>query len=154
MSLEAVLDGVAKTRLPDMVVSRISILVMVLEQVREYLWEIFGEATVTIKAQMHWVIPILTSITSFCLFLTMVVQAQFSFESSPLAGMLALIAVELLVPVAMLSCTALCCLNILAGEAAAAAWVASVLSMCCITQYLSQSRPWMMGLRFNSRESY
>lgn len=135
---EAGVDEIAQTWVPDKVVYRISIFLMTVERIQLWFVERFGKVSLSIDA--HWLVPITTSVASFCFFLSLMVQLQSASDSAVLTSVLSLALMEMLVPVAMIGGTTLCCMDILTGEIAAfmiaIVWVASSLGSDSIRHYI------------------
>ena len=133
-SLEASVDSLAQTCIPHNIVYRVSIFLMAVERVQEFLIER------SMAVETHWLLPITTVVASFCFFLSLIVQVQSASDSAVLTGMISLVLVELLVPLSMIGGTTLCCLGTLTGETAAIliafVWVASACSSDYIRQYI------------------
>eukprot|EP00977_Amphora_coffeiformis_P003647 scaffold710_cov171-Amphora_coffeaeformis.AAC.16 len=121
-TFEAGVDALAQTWIPDKVVYRVSIFLMSVERIQEFLLER------SMAVDTHWLLPITTMVQSV------------SSDSAVLTGMISLVLVELLVPITMIGGTTLCCLGVITGETSAVmiafVWVASACSSDYMRQYI------------------
>lgn len=111
-TVEAAVESLAQTWIPDKVVYRVSIFLMAVERIQDFLIER------PMEVDIHWLLPVTTVVASFCFSLALIVQLQSSASDSAVM-MVSLVLVELLVPLTMISSTTLCCLGALTGETAA-----------------------------------
>jgi len=88
-----------------------------------------------VSAHLLWILPVLTTVISLSLSLTLLLQWH-PAETVVLAGLIALLVVECLTPLAIAGCTALFFVQALTWDSAAVmlatVWVTSTISARCI----------------------
>lgn len=137
-SVQAGVDSLAQTWIPDNVVYRVSIFLMAFERIQGFLIE------KSMAIDTHWLLPITTVVASFCFFLSLMVQLQSAAsDSAAIFSMVSLVLVELLVPLAMITSTTLCCLGLLTAATGAIliafVWIVSACTSDHIRQHLYPS---------------
>ena len=137
MCFHAGVDHLARTWISDTVVYRWSIFLMVVEYMQDFLLDW------SIAIDIKWLITVALSMSIFCFFLYFLVFWQSTENGTALAGLDALLLLEILVPATMIGGTTMCCLGVVTGETVAVlipvAWVTSACSSDYVRRHVYQN---------------